>query len=308
MSNILDYIKSVRLEKGLTAKEVALRCNYHRSYISAIENGKKGIPAPHTLAKIAKALEVPLLQLMLLAGHLTIDDIDHNQTNEEEFMLMQISPFAPKLPPKMLGEYLKQARIAAGYSHDQISDKLNISSATIILYEEGKAPATLATLKKMERFYSLKRYELTDRGGYDNREAQHQPKPEPIVINKPIKLSDYADQVSIPLTVNNSAPNDICAELLEEVVKARIKHPKPFNSAHEGYAILKEEIEELWEDIKRDDHIHARKELVQVGAMVIRFLLDVELSKTPNPIWTKAPGTVETYTPPTKKSWLKFGF
>lgn len=306
MSEIINYLKSVRLAQGLTAQEVAIRCNYHKSYISAIECGKKGIPSPHTLAKFAIALEVPYLKLMLIAGHLTIDHID-NPTIEKEIMpmIMPISPFAPKLSVKLLGEYLKQSRIAAGYSLDQISDKLNISSATIGLYEQGKAVATLATLKKMERYYQLKRYELTDRGGYDNREPHHQPtrqeQPMP-VINEPIKL------VTAPLPTSDSAPNKICSELLEEVVKARIKHPKPFNSAHEGYAILKEEVEELWEDIKRDDFDHARKELVQVGAMVIRFLLDVDLKSVEKQIWMKAPvENVEKFEVPPKKSWLRFG-
>lgn len=54
---------------------------------------------------------------------------------------------------------------------------------------------------------------------------------------------------------------------------------KPFNSAHEGYAVLREEVDELWEEIKkkRADRSHEamRKEAVQIAAMAIRFVRDV---------------------------------
>lgn len=48
-----------------------------------------------------------------------------------------------------------------------------------------------------------------------------------------------------------------------------------FSSAHEGYAILKEEVDELWDDVKANRLEAARKEAVQVAAMAMRFLLDV---------------------------------
>jgi len=46
-------------------------------------------------------------------------------------------------------------------------------------------------------------------------------------------------------------------------------------SPHEGYAILKEEVDELWDNIKgntsKETLIHEAK---QVGAMALRFLID----------------------------------
>lgn len=54
----------------------------------------------------------------------------------------------------------------------------------------------------------------------------------------------------------------------------------PFNSPHEGYAILQEEVDELWDLVKRktphefctvDD---MRGEAIQIAAMAIRFIID----------------------------------
>lgn len=53
----------------------------------------------------------------------------------------------------------------------------------------------------------------------------------------------------------------------------------PFNSAHEGFAILLEEVDELkehvWTNQKRRDLEAMRKEAVQIAAMAIRFALEV---------------------------------
>ena len=64
----------------------------------------------------------------------------------------------------------------------------------------------------------------------------------------------------------------------EELRKARSNFPK-FNSAHEGFAILKEAVDELWEAVrmKQSDpqrNEEMRAEAVQVAAMAMRFIED----------------------------------
>ena len=52
-----------------------------------------------------------------------------------------------------------------------------------------------------------------------------------------------------------------------------------FNSAHEGFAVLLEEVDELkahvWTNQKRRDLEAMRKEAIQVAAMAMRFALEV---------------------------------
>lgn len=67
----------------------------------------------------------------------------------------------------------------------------------------------------------------------------------------------------------------IAVEVLDELRNAMKKFPT-FNSAHEGYAILLEEVDEAWEEIKNNDYKRAREEMIQVAAMAIRWLRDVE--------------------------------
>jgi hypothetical protein len=59
----------------------------------------------------------------------------------------------------------------------------------------------------------------------------------------------------------------------DELAAARRKFPG-FSSRHEGYAILLEEMDELWQEIKHGTPERAREEAVQVAAMAIRFITD----------------------------------
>ncbi len=70
---------------------------------------------------------------------------------------------------------------------------------------------------------------------------------------------------------------DVANEIIRELERARSKHPIPFHSFHEGYAILAEEVYELWREVIRQERSGAaiRKEAVQVGAMALRFILDL---------------------------------
>jgi len=68
------------------------------------------------------------------------------------------------------------------------------------------------------------------------------------------------------------------AAIRNEVTTAREKWPR-FASAHEGYAILKEEVDELWDHVKTKqknrDLPAMHKEAIQVAAMAVRFATEV---------------------------------
>lgn len=68
----------------------------------------------------------------------------------------------------------------------------------------------------------------------------------------------------------------IVQEVLKELDRAEKKFG-PFNSAHEGWAVLMEEVDELWEAVRMqygpERHLQMHNEAVQVGAMALRFLI-----------------------------------
>lgn len=68
----------------------------------------------------------------------------------------------------------------------------------------------------------------------------------------------------------------IMDEVANEFLWASSRYP-PHNSAHESCAILQEEYEELWDEVKMKSHNKKkmRKEAVQIAAMAMRFIYDV---------------------------------
>lgn len=67
-------------------------------------------------------------------------------------------------------------------------------------------------------------------------------------------------------------------EAARELERAQAKFPA-FNSGHEGYAVILEELDELWDEVKASkpgsDMTAMRKEAIQVAAMALRFVRDV---------------------------------
>ncbi len=65
-------------------------------------------------------------------------------------------------------------------------------------------------------------------------------------------------------------------ELIEsEYIRASGLYPD-FHSNHEAYAVIKEEVDELWDAIKKEKNVKGndqiRHELIQIGAMVVKYL------------------------------------
>lgn len=72
----------------------------------------------------------------------------------------------------------------------------------------------------------------------------------------------------------------VLAAIADEYRRA-VASNAPFHSAHEGFAVIDEERDELWDEVKTNPRKHPernvkmQKEAIQLGAMAVRFLVDV---------------------------------
>ena len=93
------------------------------------------------------------------------------------------------------------------------------------------------------------------------RQPMPAPTPTPVVELPPADPRRHALGLAL---------NDVALE----VMSARAKWA-PFNSAHEGFAVAKEEVDELWQHVMvrqdRRDLDAMRKEAIQAAAMFVAF-------------------------------------
>jgi len=66
----------------------------------------------------------------------------------------------------------------------------------------------------------------------------------------------------------------IADEVIDELRSATEKFG-PFNNTHEGYAVILEELDELWDEVKKNSPERACEEAIQVAAMAMRFVYDL---------------------------------
>lgn len=64
-------------------------------------------------------------------------------------------------------------------------------------------------------------------------------------------------------------------------LNAAAQNHKPMNSLHEAYAVILEELDELWEQVKLKQRLrnstNIKTELRQIAAMALRALVDLDL-------------------------------
>jgi hypothetical protein len=74
--------------------------------------------------------------------------------------------------------------------------------------------------------------------------------------------------------------NEIARLMVAEFRRAVKKHPEPIRSAHEAFGVIYEEFNiEFGAEMHSGNRENQFKELIQVGAMVIRSIHDLKLGK-----------------------------
>lgn len=70
---------------------------------------------------------------------------------------------------------------------------------------------------------------------------------------------------------------DFLADVREEYAKVTEKHGPTYASVHEGWAIMFEEVDELWEEARKKsknrDFVNMREECVQIASCALKFAL-----------------------------------
>ena len=83
-----------------------------------------------------------------------------------------------------------------------------------------------------------------------------------------MSTSNYIDMLDINLEY-----------VKQEVLRAKKLFPKNFVNQHEAYAVILEEMDELWDEIKKNQRNYdlpaQKKEATQAAAMLMRLLVEL---------------------------------
>lgn len=80
-----SFIRKLRNEKEMTIRQLELYSGVSNSYLSQLENGKRGIPSPDIIKKLSKGLKVDYNELMIQAGYMDRDN-QFSETYDPEFI------------------------------------------------------------------------------------------------------------------------------------------------------------------------------------------------------------------------------
>lgn len=106
----------------------------------------------------------------------------------------------------------------------------------------------------------------------------------PGIVQEHLRAHADALETALALYDRLRTSADLVLDVIKELHSARVHHKKDFHSAHEGWAVLREEVDELWDEVKKNPktdeeraahRVRMRKEAVQVAAMAFRFIEDV---------------------------------
>ena len=150
-------IRHARTRAGLNMKEVGQALGISDSLVSDIEFGRRDVSLPQ-LEVMALIFNIPVLYFW---SDVVIEEPNLNFPTLEAIALRQ----------RIIGVLLRQARIEAGYSQEDVASYLGISTSRISSYEFGKADIPLQELEALANHFQVSFDFFLDQGirpGYSN--------------------------------------------------------------------------------------------------------------------------------------------
>ncbi|MBP3793041.1 MAG: helix-turn-helix transcriptional regulator [Ruminococcus sp.] len=77
MTNLGEYLRTIREKKHLSLGDVYLKTGITDSRMSNLENNKYDEPSPALLKQVADFYDISIVDLYVRAGYLSFDDLDY---------------------------------------------------------------------------------------------------------------------------------------------------------------------------------------------------------------------------------------
>ncbi|MDA8336056.1 MAG: helix-turn-helix domain-containing protein [Peptococcaceae bacterium] len=151
-----NYLKVLRLARGLTLRQVALYGEVSNSYLSQIERGERNIPSSRFLTKLAPVYKVPLEEMMVRAGYLPTPNV-----------IMVEPEVVVETKKETLGQYISGIIDVNGFQLQGISKEAKINETYLfqIINDQERQPPPLI-LKRLAEVLEVNYLTLARLAGY----------------------------------------------------------------------------------------------------------------------------------------------
>ncbi len=143
-------IRHARIRSGLNLKEVGEGLGISSGLVSDMEFGRRDVTLPQ-LEVMALLFSVPLVYFL--------SDIPLPETNKDFPTLAAIA-----LRQRIIGVLLRQVRLEAGRSQEDLAEVLGVSDSQISSYELGKTEIPLSELKILANYVNVSLNYFVDQG------------------------------------------------------------------------------------------------------------------------------------------------
>jgi PTS system nitrogen regulatory IIA component len=167
-------LRLLRLESGLSLRDLARRLSVSSTYLSRVEKGQDSVPTAARLEAIARELSIPATLLMSLAHRvspLVVDyvqevpeagtlflEIAHRRLSARQLLevrdfINERFPVAGRLRPRVRGvsELLAPDRIILGLTCSTIDDVIDVAAGRLAALSDQTAAEISAPLRARER-------------------------------------------------------------------------------------------------------------------------------------------------------------
>ncbi|MBI2849789.1 MAG: helix-turn-helix domain-containing protein [Chloroflexi bacterium] len=90
VENFGEYLRTLRLEKRYSLREVEQMSGVSNSYLGLIERGQRPIPGADIIKKLAPVFDVPIRDMLAAAGYLKVEDITLTDEDEVEMAFQYV--------------------------------------------------------------------------------------------------------------------------------------------------------------------------------------------------------------------------
>jgi SOS-response transcriptional repressor LexA len=240
-----EFLLRKRKEMNLTLKDLENLSGVSNAYLSQIENGKRGIPSPEILEKLAYPLEIGYNELMRRAGYVKLPSTISYQVSikvKDEYY----PPVKDNMPVLFVfGKNIKYFRIRNDINAFDVAKALNLDLEMYRRIEGNEIDVSLDTIDSIIDLFRTKynadkdfdfMWDISYLSNADYEQLERMITNYSVVESMKAKTADKINEI-----INNKNKRSDSRQLAEELIDAQFVRIPIYGTIKAGYDLVAEQ-------------------------------------------------------------------